>query len=607
MKRLALAAAAVVFPLLASGCAGDDALPKDGTMEACIEALGGREALEELRVIHTVDSLSLAGMSGTTESWWVREPFMGYSVTGIGPVVQQVLIIGDSVWTVDRNGHLSPGGVEQRDQMELSRATIFYDHLLVPSGVSIGPDTMIDGVAAFPLRLEDQPNVVFYHSRETMLPVLMTASTMGIAVENRPGGYRTVDGIVTSTRSTSSIPALGQEMVTWNVLTEYNAAVPESVFVLASAGADWELEDPGTPRPVHLRGEHLYLDGTVEGRPVNILLDSGAGATVIDSSLAAELGLTGTGQLTARGIGGTRDFSLAEVASYSAAGAHVSNQTLPVMPMADEFHSFTGERIDLIIGYDFLSRFVTRIDYGSRTITLFDPDGFQPDLQGATVLPAQRSMGLLSVEAVLEDSIPVRLLLDTGAGGNVHLTPAFFRRHPEFLSKRPVFETEMQGVGGPDTITGFRVSTVTLGDHRVPGGLCSSFSGGDMLDVFDGILGNGVLSRFVVHLDYGSTRVILEPSSIFLEGLPEGLTGMGLETLGGRMLIGNVIAGSAADEAGVRRGDVLLEVDGVPVPDAPPWAVSDMFPESEGVSVRLSLLRDGTDIETVMVTRRLVP
>ncbi len=146
-NRVTLTIGSIVLTLLAS--CGENGTPTADSVsvtDSCVRALGGEEVLRELMVIHTVDSISMAGMAGTTESWWVREPFMGLSVTSIGPVRQEVLIQGDSVWTVDRNGHLSPGGVEERDQMELSRATIFYDHLLDPAAVSPGPDTLVDSV-----------------------------------------------------------------------------------------------------------------------------------------------------------------------------------------------------------------------------------------------------------------------------------------------------------------------------------------------------------------------------------------------------------------------------------------------------------------------------
>jgi hypothetical protein len=295
------------------------------------------------------------------------------------------------------------------------------------------------------------------------------------------------------------------------------------------------------------------------------------------------------------------------VPSYYAAGALVSDQTLAVMPLSEEFYPFTGEMIDLIIGYDFLSRFVTRIDYGSETITLFDPDSFSIDIDEASVLPAERSMSLLSIEAILEDSVPVTLLLDTGASGNIHLTPSFFEEHPEFLNSRPFFETEMQGVGGEENISAFRVSEIALGDYTVPGGICSSFNGGDVFNQYDGILGNGVLCRFILYLDYAQSRIILEPSSIFEEGLPESLTGMGLKIEDSSLIVSKVIPGSPTEEAGILEDDILLEINGNPVSAEQLNELDSLLPDTVNSVVSLKLMRNGSELELELITNYLVP
>lgn len=603
MRRLIFATAMIVL-----GCGNMDAQtdPLSEALQNCIEASGGREAIDNLQVIHTIDSLSMAGLFGTTESWWVKEPFMGFSITEIGPVKQEILILGDSVWTIDRNGHLSSGGAEASDEMALSKRTVFYNYLFDSSMVSIDDDTLIDNILTVPLHLEFHQEIVFYISKETWLPVLMTAEVMGLEVRSYPDNYESVQGVVSPMYSRSVIPAFGQEIVTENILTEYNIPVPESLFTLTSRSGDWELEDPGTPTTFYLRGEHIYLEGEVNGTSVNILLDSGAGATVLDSTLASDLELEGSGRLPVMGIGGTREFSFVKVPSYSVAGALLNDQYLAVIPLAEEFYPSTGERIDLILGYDFLSRFVTRIDYGSETITLFDPDSFliPPDI---SVVPAARTMSLLSVEALLEDSIPINLLLDTGAGGCIHLTPGFFEKHPDFLQNRPSFKTEIIGIGGEESIIGFRVSSVTLGDFSVPGGICSSFNGGDIFNQFDGILGAGILSRFIIYLNYNSSSVFLEPSALFHEGLPETLTGMGLEIAENELVVSMVVEGSPADDGGVIKGDVLLEIDGHQVSSEQLDEIHDLLPDTENIPVILKVLREGCETELELITGKLIP
>ena len=56
-------------------------------------------------------------------------------------------------------------------------------------------------------------------------------------------------------------------------------------------------------------------------------------------------------------------------------------------------------------------------------------------------------------------------------------------------------------------------------------------------------------------------------------------------------LIGRVLDGSAADKAGIRVGDLLVEIDDVAVSDAP--SVKRALARSAGAEVRIEVIRDG--------------
>lgn len=212
---------------------------EEEVLSNCIDAIGGREVLENLSVIHTIDSISQAGLTGTIESWWIRDPFLGFTITEIGPLRQEMHIDGDSVWTVDGSGNLTIGGAEERDQADLSRQTVFYEYLLDTTLVSIGKDTILeDSVRAVQLLLNGNPNFSFYYSRESWLPVLMTAVTMGTDVRSFPSAFRFIDGIATAEFNSTVIPDFRQEIATKNILTEYNVTVPETLFTISSGSGE---------------------------------------------------------------------------------------------------------------------------------------------------------------------------------------------------------------------------------------------------------------------------------------------------------------------------------------------------------------------------------
>lgn len=571
-----------------------------------VEASGGREVLEAVQVIHTIDSLEVAGLSGTSEAWWQREPFMGHVVVEIGPVRQELLIRGDSVWSVDRNGMLADGDEMSLMQARMARLTVFYDAFLEPSGLGAAPDTLVDGVESSRILLEGVGSdpVTLFVSKEDWLPVMVHMRVMGMDVYSRPAGYRSISGVVSASRSTESIPALGQETASRNILTEYNVPVPADVFALAGEGGDWALDTPGEPYPFRLDVEHIFLAGRIGELPVDVILDSGAGATVLDSATAVELGIVSEGDFSALGVGGSSSFGFAEVPEYSAAGAKVTGQTVAVLPLSGAFLPGTGHRIGLILGYDFLSRFVTEIDYGARTIRLLDPDAGIP--AGGESIPAERILGVLAVDVVLEDSIEARLLLDTGAGGAIHFTPAFLENHPAFLADRTTLPTAIQGIGGMDTALVFRVGSLKLGSFETEAGLCSS--GGELAAAsgFDGILGNAVLARFVVTLDYGAPAVHLAPSSLFETGLPENGCGLGAVIGSGGLEISEVLPGSPADSAGLKPGDGIVSADGYTLGPDDFNLLDSLVHGPAGTSLVLGIEGSEGPREVELVLRRLL-
>lgn len=507
----------------AAGCAGPD--PESAareTADAYVRAIGGREALLGLPTLHTLDSVYMAGLAGTSESWWIRDPFAGRISMRIGPVSQDLLISGDSVWSVDRNGALAAGDEVSRSQAALARMTVFQDAFLDPGGAGLtaGPDTVIGGERATPLTFEacGLP-VTYYISRGSGLPLLMRTEAMGLSMISMPEGYRESGGILFPSSTRDSIPALGQVTRSASILVECGLPIPDSVFMVASGSGDASLPLPGTPHGFELDGGHIYLRGSVCGSEVVILLDSGAGATVLDERVAADLGLTPMGEFSAVGVGGTESFGFAAVPEYEALGATVTGQTLPLMDLDEAFYPSTGRHIGMILGYDFLSRFVTCIDYGSATVALYDAARWSP-APGSNVLPAGKVMSLLVIGAVLEDSVPVRLVLDTGAGGALHFSDAFLDSHPSFLEGRGTSEVMVEGVGGTRASLVFSVDRITLGSCTVPAGLCGSLGDMPVVSSCDGVIGSEVLARFEVSLDYGTPSVVLEPSSLFQAGLP---------------------------------------------------------------------------------------
>jgi hypothetical protein len=193
------------------------------------------------------------------------------------------------------------------------------------------------------------------------------------------GDYRPVAGVMFPFAARTEIAALGQKIEMRYRSIEANVTIDPVVFLPPSADVKDFSFSGGAFReevPFIYRSRHVFLPVRLTGADGELLflVDSGASMTVIDSSLAADMRLPVGGKMPGAGAGGMADFSLTHVPGFSIAGIKFSGQTAITFPVAGLMRTFEETEIGGILGYDFLSRFVTTIDYERERITFFDPD-----------------------------------------------------------------------------------------------------------------------------------------------------------------------------------------------------------------------------------------
>ena len=136
-------------------------------------------------------------------------------------------------------------------------------------------------------------------------------------------------------------------------------------FKLKKGGSDQELN--WTPFEYiydsHLVGVPVHINGK---GPFDFVLDTGAGNTCITPELAAKVGLDPKAvHGIARGVGGDVQLEMAAVEKLSIGDTEISHSQMVVLDLSKV--SPKGKLIENgIIGYDFLSRFETVIDYPNK-------------------------------------------------------------------------------------------------------------------------------------------------------------------------------------------------------------------------------------------------
>src|ERR1700690_185707 len=108
-------------------------------------------------------------------------------------------------------------------------------------------------------------------------------------------------------------------------------------------------------------------------QPLNFILDSGSGAISLDSATAAEFNIPHipSGK-SINGIAGSSSVDYAPNNKLVLPGLTVDSLDFYINNY-DVLTSVYGEKIDGIMGYSFLSRYIIKIDYDSLDIEVYSP------------------------------------------------------------------------------------------------------------------------------------------------------------------------------------------------------------------------------------------
>jgi len=342
---------------------------------------------------------------------------------------------------------------------------------------------------------------------------------------------------------------------------------------------------------------------------LRFILDTGADTSVIDAQRAKALGLTPQGKIVTSGAAGSAEATFTKGVSVSLPGVKVLDQTIYVLPL--DSLSALGRKIDGVLGNDVLKEFVLEIDYSAGTINLYEPHGYRYSGAGK-IIPLTIDDVLLFVRASVTPQgrapIEAKFEIDSGSTGAILLNTPFVESHKLLATVPKTIQTNSGGIGGTAKMLIGRVSNVRLGwfliDHPITH-FSQATEGDYASSKYDGLIGDRILSRFRVIVDYSRRRMILEPTPHFAEPYEIDMSGMELVTDGDDLLIDDVDEHSSAAEAGVRDGDILIAVNGRPAVEFSLDQIRNMFMH-DGKEFSLTLKRDGKLMPIRLKLKRII-
>lgn len=315
-----------------------------------------------------------------------------------------------------------------------------------------------------------------------------------------------------------------------------------------------------------LTGGVIMLRGTFNSIPdsLNFILDTGSGAISIDSSTTVEFSIPNrpSGKRVS-GIAGVHEVNVSENNTLHLPGISVDSLDFYV----NDYNILTsvyGVKIDGIIGYSFLSRYIVSIDYDSMLIKIYTPGSFSYPRGYTYLQPIFTTLPIQSMVVRDERQLKANFYFDTGAGLCFLLTQQFLQDSGFLKKKRKPVNIQVQGLGGKKQMRLTVIRQIQLGPFKfskVPANILDDEFNALSYPFLSGLIGNDILRRFNVILNYRQRLIALKPNAHFRDPFDYSYTGLSLYLENGVIVVDDIVKGSPADKGGLKNGDVVVAIN----------------------------------------------
>lgn len=478
------------------------------------DAVGGRARIAALGAMHGVGSYEKGGVVGTIEVWETARGERRETIA-LGFVTYTRVFDGTAGWLVDRNREVRElAGWELDEQLALAywgtHAPLIVDRrwgavtrdgarlVLAPRGGKRTESVAFDAATGLPAARVRRDG-------EKM-------RTTTLADWNEVAGVR----LPFTVRETTENP---NDAVTIRWRTIEIEAPPAGTF---ARPADREPDMVVAPSPAVVPievvyGGLIYVDVSINGRPMSFILDTGAEATVLNRSRVGALGLTAFGTFATGAGGGDVVLSFVRGVTTTVGGAVTRDQIVVAVDL-DHLEEPLQRPLDGILGYDFLSRFVVEIDYANESMRIFDRATYRHTGAGKA-LAVTLEDGTPFIDAAIavpgSGDIAGHFVVDTGCLCDVQLFTPFVDRHrlleafPQ--AKRTGFSS---GAGGEThemtaTIPALKIGSEIIEEPRAD--FARDHHGASADPETAGLIGSLTWKRYTLVLDYRRETIYLDP------------------------------------------------------------------------------------------------
>jgi Aspartyl protease/PDZ domain len=612
-------AGALLIAMLVTSFGRAAALPPEPNKIAALlnssrAALGG-DALDRAGVLEFEAKVTGNDLPGTGRSWQEIGGPRFAETYSTPPLLGGDGYDGTDVWNADGSGLVWVDGGQIGRALEIDQAFAGNDALwsaghggatVAWGGTKSAAGHDYDVLAVTPPHSVAPFEVWF--DQKTHLPERTVVTIGPVSQTTTYADYRPVAGVMIPFVQHS---ASGDGNVNDIVITRAIPNAPDAPAHLIKPASDVHdfsiaANASQTSIPFDLADNHVYLSVMLDGKgPYRFLFDTG-GLNLIDPSVAQELSASTTGVFQGSGVGSTTaPISFANVASLQIGDATLKDQLFFVAPTHAGFGVSAGQKIDGLIGFEVLARFVTTFDYGENRVILQMPGAQLPANAGVVpfVLDGKQPQFPCGISGIAG-----QCTLDTGARDSITLFGPFLDAHPQLVpANATAAGVNGFGLGGAAMGKLGRLRALAIGPYTIPDVVTdfTTQTSGDLVRPFTaGNVGGGIWKRFALTLDYTKQLMALLPNAAFAQPDAYERAGLFLIVKDGAFVVLDARPGTPAAQAGILKGDTIAAIDGRAASSMSLQDVRALFFGSPGTVLRVEVVGKGGLRRTVFVTLR---
>lgn len=349
-------------------------------------------------------------------------------------------------------------------------------------------------------------------------------------------------------------------------------------FLFLAAGILAKSQEEFIPPPskklaefpfIQLSGGVVIVNAKLDNFPdtLNFVFDTGSSGISLDSTTVEYFNLKPVpSDKTIRGIAGIKKVSFLMNRKLHFPDLNLDSLNFHINDY-DILTSVYGIKIDGVIGYSVLSRYIVKLDYDNYRIEFWTKGTIRYPRGGYLLKPTINAYNTLPIQpARVKDAITLnaRFLYDIGAALCLLLSKDFIEDSILLDKKRKLYVKEAEGLGGKVDMQITVVKELKLGPYRfrnVPTYIFDDANNITSYPILGGLIGNDILRRFNTIFNYEKEEFYLLPNSHYADAFDYAYTGVELYFEEGNIVAGDVAKGSPAEESGLKEGDVIVAIN----------------------------------------------